>query len=91
MLEHRHLHHSPFSAALSLASPEAMSGTKNRPMLVEESPAPHHIMVEDSLAPQYIVVEESPVPMSGVKNRPCLVVESSGTCGERSRYYVSGA
>ena len=76
MLERHELHHSPVSVAWSPAPPEPMSGTRDRPMLVEESPAPHYIMVEDSLAPQFIVVEESPVPMSGVKNRPCLVVES---------------
>ena len=76
MLERHDLHHSPISVALSPAPPEPMSGTRDRPMLVEESPAPHYIMVEDSPAPQFIVVEESPVPMSGVKNRPCLVVDS---------------
>ena len=67
---------SPFSPASSPAPPEPMSGTRDRPMLVEESPAPHYIMVEDTQAPQCIVVEESPVPISGVKDRPCLVVES---------------
>ena len=75
VLKHRPLQHSPISIALSPAPPEAMSGTRDRPMLVDESPAPHYIVVEDSLAPQCIVVEESPVPMSGVKDRPCLVVE----------------
>ena len=77
VLERHELHHSPISVASSPAPPEPMSGTRDRPMLVEESPAPHYIMVEDSPAPQFIVVEESPVPMSGVKNRPCLVVESA--------------
>ena len=76
MLERHELPHSPISVASSPAPPEPMSGTRDRPMLVEESPAPHYITVEDSPAPQFIVVEESPVPMSGVKNRPCLVVES---------------
>ena len=76
VLEHRALHHSPISVASSPAPPEPMSGTRDRPMLVEEFPAPHYIMVEDSPAPQCIVVEESPLPMSGVKHRPCLVVES---------------
>ena len=59
-----------------LHRPNLCPGTRNRPLLVEESPASHYIMVEDSLAPQYIVVDESLVPMCGVKNRPCLVVES---------------
>ena len=76
VLERHELHHSPISVALSPAPPEPMSGTRDRPMHVEESPAPHYIMVQDSPAPQFIVVAESPVPMSGVKNRPCLVVES---------------
>ena len=76
VLEHRPLHHSPISVASSPAPPEPMSGTRDRLMLVEESPAPHFIMVEDSPAPQCIVVDESPVPMSGVKDSPCLVVES---------------
>ena len=75
VLELHELHHSPISVASSPAPPEPMSGTRNRPMLVEEYPAPHYIMVKDSPAPQFIVVEESPVPMSGVKNCPCLVVE----------------
>ena len=77
VVEHRPLHQSPISVASSPASPEPMSGTTYRPMLVEESLALHNIMVQDSPAPQYIVVEESPVPMSGVQNRPCLVVESA--------------
>ena len=76
MLERHEIHHSPISFASSPTPPEPMLGTRARPMLVEESPAPHYIMVEDSLAPQCIVVEESPVPMTGVKNRSCLVVES---------------
>ena len=76
MLERHELHHSTISVASSPAPPEPMSGTRDRRMLEEESPAPHYIMVEDSPAPQFIVVDESPVPMSGVKNRPCLVVES---------------
>ena len=84
VLEHRPLNPSPISVAPLPAPPEPMSGTRNRPMLVEESPAPHYIMVEDSPAPQYIVVEESLVPMSGVKNRPCLVVESSEPTEDRS-------
>ena len=75
VLEHRPLHHSPFSVASSPALPEPMSGTKNRAMLVGESPSSHYIMVEHFSAPQYIVVEESPVPLSGVKSRPCLVTE----------------
>ena len=76
VLERHELHHSPISSASSPAPPEPMSGTRDRPMFVEESPAPHYIMVEDSPAPQCIVVEAYPLPMSGVKNRPCLVVES---------------
>ena len=56
MLERHELHHSPISVASSPAPPEPMSGTRDRPMLVEGSPAPHYIMVEDSLAPQFIVV-----------------------------------
>ena len=76
VLERHELHHSPIFLASSPAPPEPMSGTRDHPMLVEESPAPHYIMVEDSPAPQCIVVEESPVPMSGVKNPPRLVVES---------------
>ena len=84
VLERRELHHSPTSGAWSLALPEPMSGTRNRPMVVEESLAPHYIMVQDSLAPQCIVVEESPVPMSGVKHRPCLVVESPEPTEDRA-------
>ena len=76
MLERCALHHSPISVASSPALPEPMTGTMNRPVLVEESPAPHYIMVEDSPAPQCIVAEKSPVPMSGVKDRPCPVLES---------------
>ena len=76
MLEHHELHHSPFPVASSPSPPEPMSAIRDRPMLVEESPAPHYIMLQESPAPQCIVVEESPVPMSGVKSRPCLVVES---------------
>ena len=76
VLERHELHHSPISVSSSPAPPEPMSGTRDRPMLVEDSPAPHYITVEDSPAPQFIVVEESPVPMSSIKNRPCLVVES---------------
>ena len=84
VLERHELHHSPISVASSPAPPEPMSGTRDRPMLVEESPAPHYITVEDSPAPQFIVVEESPVPMSGVKNRPCLVVESPEPTEDRA-------
>ena len=84
VLERHELHHSPISVASSPAPPEPMSGTRDRPMLVEESPAPHYITVEDSPAPQFIAVEESPVPMSGVKNRPCLVVESPEPTGDRA-------
>ena len=84
VLEHRPLHHSPISVASSPAPPEPMSGTRDRPMLVEESQAPHYIMVEDSPAPQCIVVDESPVPMSGVKDRPCLVVESPEPTEDRA-------
>ena len=76
VLEHRPLHHSPLSVASSPALPEPMSGTRDRPMLLEESPAPHYLVVEDSPAPQWIVVDESPVPLSGVRDRPCVVVES---------------
>ena len=84
VLEHRPLHHSPISGASSPAPPEPMSGTRDRPMLVEESPGPHYIMVEDSPAPQCIVVDESLVPMSGVKDRPCLVVESPQPTEDRA-------
>ena len=84
VLERHELHHSPISVASSPAPPEPMSGTRDRPMLVEESPAPHYITVEDSPAPQFIAVEESPVPMSGVKNRPCLVVESPEPTEDRA-------
>ena len=84
MLERHELHHSPISVASLPAPSEPMSGTRDRPMLVEESPAPHYIMVEDSPAPQFIVGEESPVPMSGVKNRPCLVVESPEPTEDRA-------
>ena len=76
VLEHRPLHYSRISVASLLALPEPMSGTRNCPMLVEQSPAPHYIVVEDYPAPQYIVVEESQVPMSGVQNRRCLFAES---------------
>ena len=41
VLEHRPLHQSLISVASSPAPPEPMSGTRNRPMLEEESPAPH--------------------------------------------------
>ena len=84
VLERHELHHSPISVASSPAPPEPMSGTRDRPMLVEESPPPHYITVEDSPAPQFIAVEESPVPMSGVKNRPCLVVESPEPTGDQA-------
>ena len=84
VLERRELHPSPISVASSPAPPEPMSGTRDRPMLVEESPAPHYIMVEDSLAPQCIVVGESPVPMSGVKDRSCLVVDSPEPTEDRA-------
>ena len=84
MLERRALHHPPISVASSPAWSEPMSGTRDRPMLVEESPAPHYIMVEDSPAPPCIVVEESLVPMSGVKDRPCLVVESPEPTKDRA-------
>ena len=84
VLEHWPLHHSPLSVASSPAPPEPMSGTKDRPMLVEESPAPHYIMVEDSPAPQCIVVEESPVPISGIKDCPCLVVQSPEPTEDRA-------
>ena len=94
VLESRALHHSPISVASSPAPPEPMSGIKDRPMLVEDSPAPHYIMVEDSPAPQCIVVEESPVPMSGAKNHPCLVVESpeptEGRAGTESPVPMNG-
>ena len=76
VLERRALHHSPISVASSPTPPDPISGTRDRPMLVEESRAPHYIMVEDSPAPQCIVVAEPPVPMSGVKDRACLVVET---------------
>ena len=76
VLEHRPLYHSPISVASLPAPPDPMSGTRNRPMLVEESPAPHYVVVEDSPAPEYIVLEESSVTMNGIKDRPCLVMES---------------
>ena len=76
VLERHELHDSPISSPSSPAPPELMSGTRDGPMLVEESLAPHYIMMEDSPASQCIVVEETPVPMSCVKKSPCLVVES---------------
>ena len=82
--ERHELHHSPISVAPSPASPEPMSGTRERRMLVEESPAPGYILVADSPAPQCIAVEESPVPMSGVKDRPRLVVESPEPTEDRA-------
>ena len=84
VLERHELHHSPISVASSPAPPEPMSGTRDRSMLVEESPAPHYITVKDSWAPQFIVVEQSPVPMSGVNNRPCPVVESPEPTEDRA-------
>ena len=75
-LERHELNHSPISIASSPAPPEPMPGTRDRPVLVEEFPAPHYIMVEDSPASQCIVVEESPFPLSRIENHPCLVVES---------------
>ena len=84
VLERHELHHSFISVASSPAPPEPMSATRDRPMLVQESPAPHYIMVEDSAAPQFIVVGESPVPMSGVKNCPCLVLESPEPTEDRA-------
>ena len=84
VLERHELHHSPISVASSPAPPEPMSGTRDRPMLVEASPAPHYITVEDSPAPQFIAMEESPLPMSGVQNRPCLVVESPEPTEDRA-------
>ena len=84
VLQRHELHHSPISVASSAAPPDPMSGTRDRPMLVEESPAPHCIMVEDSPAPHCIVVEGSPVPMSGVKKRPWVVVESPEPIEDRA-------
>ena len=84
VLERHELHHSPISVASSPAPPEPMSGTRDRPTLMEESPAPHYITVEDSPAPHFIVVKESPVPMSGFKNRPCLVVEAPEPTKDRA-------
>ena len=84
VLERHELHLSPISIASSPAPPEPMSGTRDRPMLVEESPARHYITVEYSPAPQFIAVEEFAVPMSGVKNRPCLVVESPDPTEDRA-------
>ena len=84
VLERHELHPSPISVASSAVLPEPMSGTRDRPTLVEESPAPHYIKVEDSPAPPCIVVEESPVPMSGVKGRPCIVVESPEPTEDRA-------
>ena len=84
VLERRELHHSPVSAASSPAPPQPMLGTRDRPMLLKGSPAPHYIMVEDSPAPQCIVLEASPVPMSGVKDRRCLVVQSPEPTEDRA-------
>ena len=84
VLERHELHNSPISDASSPAPPEPMSGTRDHPILVEESPAPHYIMVEDSPAPQCIVVAKFPVPMSSVKDRPCLVVESPEPTEDRA-------
>ena len=89
VLEHRPLHHFPTSVASSPAQAEPVSGTRNRPMLVEESLVPRYIMVEDSPALQYILVGGSPLPMSGAKDRPCHVVVSPEHTD--IRYYVSGA
>ena len=47
VLERSVLHHSPISVASSPAPPEPMSGTRDQPTLVEESPAPHSIIMED--------------------------------------------
>ena len=41
VLERHELHHSPISVASSPASPQPTAGTRDRPMLVEDSPAPH--------------------------------------------------
>ena len=94
VLERHELHRSPTSVASSPARPEPMSGTRDRPMHVEESPTPQYFMVQDSPAPQCIVVEESLVPMSGVKYRPCLIVESleptEGRAGTESPVPMSG-
>ena len=94
VLQRHELHHSPISVASLPAPSEPMSGTRDRPMLVEESPASHYIMVEDSPAPPCIVVDESPVPMSGVENHPCLVVDfpepTEGRTGTESPVPMSG-
>ena len=84
MLEHRPSHHSPISVASSPAPPEPMSGTRYRPMLVDQSPVPHYIMGEDSPAPQGIVVEKSLVRMSCIKDRTCLIVESPEPTEDRA-------
>ena len=57
VLERHEHHHPPIAVAWSPAPPEPMSVTRDRPMLVDESPMPHPIMVEASPAPQCIVVE----------------------------------
>ena len=94
VLERHELHLSPISVASAPAPPELMSGTRDCPVLMEASPAPHYIMVEDSLAPQFSDVEESPVPLSGIKNHPCLVVEppepTEDRAGTRSPVSMSG-
>ena len=72
MLERRALHHSPISVASWPALPEPMSGTRDRPMLVEESPGPQYIMVEDSLAPQCIFCTVHPRITPGVLGSPSV-------------------
>ena len=84
VLECRELHHFALSVASLPAPPEPMSGTRDRLVLVEESPAPHYIMVEESPAPQCIVVEESRLLLSGVQDRPCLVLESPEPTEDRA-------
>ena len=91
VLEHRPLYHSPNSVASSPAPPEPMSGTRNRPMLVEESLAPDYIVVEDSPTPQYIVVEESLGPKRRRPRPPMSCRGISGAYRGPGRYFFSGA
>ena len=80
VLQRRALHHSPISVASPPAPPEPMSGTRNRHMLVEASPAHHYIRVVSCRGISEPTEDRdgttSPVPMSGTKDRPSLVDHS---------------
>ena len=91
VLERHELHHSPISVTLLPAPSEPISGTRHRPMLVDESPAPHYIIVEDSPAPQCIVLEASPVPMMVCQRPPVSCRGISGAYRGPGRYQISSA